>query len=121
MYAQGRSTRPPSSRRPSASRGPRRRWGELLGGFLEAGYDVLTRLRPGSRWSLLPYGRYEAYDTQDDVPGGAEDPAHDRRLVTAGLAVKPHPNLALKVDRQWRHDEAESGRSQWNAAVGYLF
>jgi len=91
------------------------------GGFLEAGYDVLTRLRPGSRWSLLPYGRYEAYDTQDDVPGGAEDPAHDRRLVTAGLAVKPHPNLALKVDRQWRHDEAESGRSQWNAAVGYLF
>jgi len=107
--------------------GPRRRrdpggaGGELLGGFLEAGYDVLTRLRPGSRWSLLPYGRYEAYDTQDDVPGGAEDPAHDRRLVTAGLAVKPHPNLALKVDRQWRHDEAESGRSQWNAAVGYLF
>jgi hypothetical protein len=91
------------------------------GGYLEAGYDLLAQLRPGSRWALLPYGRYEAYDTQEDVPDGTENPAYDRRLVTAGLAVEPHPNVVLKVDRQWRHDGAESGRSQWNAAVGYLF
>ena len=39
----------------------------------------------------------------------------------AAYALKPHPNVILKLDRQWRTTKAETGTSQWNAAVGYLF
>jgi hypothetical protein len=94
----------------------------LFGGYLEAGYDVLAALRPGSRWSALPYARYEEYDTQEGVVApGSEDPAYAHRITTAGLALKPHPNVVIKADREWRHNEADSEISGWNASVGYLF
>ena len=92
------------------------------GGYVEAAYDVLPLLRPGSGFALSPYGRYEEYDTQDGVAApGSEDPAFHRRVTTAGLEVKPHPNVAVKGERQWRANEAETGTGQWNLAVGYLF
>lgn len=98
------------------------RLGATFSGFsVEAGYDVLPRVRPGTRYGLLPYLRYERSDTQDDVPGGSEDPANDRTTLTAGLGLKPHPNVIVKMDRQRRTDQAQTATSQWNAAIGYLF
>jgi hypothetical protein len=96
--------------------------GRFGGGYLEAGFDALAAMRPGSRWSLSPYARFESYDTQEDVPSGAtENPALARRIVTAGLALKPHPNVVVKADRAWRHNDADNEVSAWNASVGYLF
>jgi hypothetical protein len=98
------------------------RLGESFGGwYVEAAYDVLPVAYAGTRYGLLPYVRYEAYDTQDDVPGGAESPANERTVLTVGMAFEPHPNVVLRVDRQQRHNEAETETSQWNAQVGYLF
>jgi hypothetical protein len=91
------------------------------GYYLEAAYDVLPLAYPGTRYGMLPYLRFERTDTQDDVPGGSEDPANDRITLTTGLALKPHPNVVLKMDHQQRRDMAKTGVSQWNAAVGYLF
>ena len=93
----------------------------FFGYYVEAGYDLLAATRPGSRYRLLPYGRYERYDTQDDVPGGIEDPAFERTLLTLGAAFQPHSNVVLKADRQERKDQADTGTSQWNIAVGYSF
>lgn len=91
------------------------------GAYAEAAYDVMPHLAAGSRWGLLPYARFETFDTQDDVPGGAENPANARTNVVAGAALKPHPNVVLKGDRQWKSNDADTGIPQWNLSVGYLF
>jgi hypothetical protein len=98
------------------------RLGERFGGwYVEAQMDLMPWIAPGSTYGLLPYARYESYDTQDDVPGGTENPANERTVATAGTAFKPHPNVVLKADFQWRHNEAETGTHQWNAQLGYMF
>lgn len=94
----------------------------LLGWYGEAGYDVLRLLAPGSEWNLTPYLRYEQYDTQAEVPAGyVRNPANERTVLTAGAALFPHPQVALKADWQWRTNEAETGVDQFNVALGYLF
>ena len=98
------------------------RLGESFFGFYaEAAYDVFPLWWPGSHYAFAPYLRWETYDTQEDVPGGSEDPALERAVLTAGAAFRPHPNVVVKADRQWRSNEAETETSQWNLAVGYLF
>ncbi len=88
------------------------------GGYLELGYDVLQ----GSRMALVPYVRYERLDTQQAVvPGVTRDLGEDRTLLTAGLAFKPIPQVAVKAD--WTRDEnhARTGRNQFSLALGYTF
>ena len=95
---------------------------EFFGGYVEAGYDVLGRLAPGHGLSLGPYARYEEWDTQEGVDApGIEDPALHHTATTAGLSFRPHPQVVLKADHEWRHDEAHTERDRWNFAVGYLF
>ena len=93
----------------------------FFGWYVEAWYDVMPLVSPGTRYGLLPYARYERFDTQEDVPGGSESPANQRTTITAGLGLKPHPNVILKLDRQLRRNQANTETSQWNAALGYLF
>ncbi len=92
------------------------------GGYAEATYEVLPLMRPQTRYGLAPYVRYESLDTQEQVPAGAmEDPALESSLVTVGAALRPHPNVVMKVDREFRHNEARTETDQWNVALGYLF
>jgi hypothetical protein len=95
---------------------------ELLGWYVEAGWDVLTALAPGSRFQLVPYVRHEQLDTQSEVPAGfSRNPANERRILTAGAAFLPHPQVIVKGDFQRQTNEAEMGVNQWNLALGYLF
>ena len=95
---------------------------EMLGGYVEAGYELLSRLHPGSTLELVPYGRWEAYDTQRAVPAGfTRDPANDQEVWTVGAALFPHPQIVVKGDFQRRSNGADTGTNQWNVALGYLF
>jgi len=70
----------------------------------------------------VPYARYEALDTQAEVPESfAADPANDRQIVTAGLAFYPHAQVVFKADREFTRNEADTGVDRWNLALGYLF
>lgn len=91
------------------------------GGYAEAGYDLVPRWRPGSEWALIPYARYEVLDTQDDVPAGVADAANHRDVFTLGAAVKPHPNVVMKADREWRGNDADTDTNRWNLSFGWLF
>jgi hypothetical protein len=92
-----------------------------FGFYLQAAYDVMA-LRPAGRWSVTPFVRYERLDTQERVPAGYErDPANDQRIWTAGVGVKPIPNVALKADYQWFSNQARTGTDRLHLAIGYLF
>ncbi|HEV8481849.1 MAG TPA: hypothetical protein VGR66_13750, partial [Candidatus Eisenbacteria bacterium] len=94
----------------------------LFGWYTEAGYDLGPHLAPEKSISLYPYVRYERTNTQNRVPAGfAVDPANDRTTFDLGAAFFPHPQVSIKGERQIRSTAADSGVSQWNFSVAYLF
>lgn len=94
---------------------------QQFGFYAEAAYDVMT-LHPCGQWAVLPFVRYERFDTQHEVPAGfTRDPARDRKSWTAGVSVKPLTGVVLKADYQWLSNRARNGVNQFNLAVGYLF
>jgi len=121
LYARGSLDDAPELSDALGLSGSNRLGASFFGAYLEGAYDVWPHVAPGSRFALAPYARIERFDTQDDVTGAAEDPANRRRVVIAGLAFKPHPQVVVKSDREWRRNDAGTETSQWNAALGYLF
>jgi hypothetical protein len=101
--------------------------GEEMGGwYLQLGYDVLNHMdfRGTGRgeMALIPYARFESYDTQSKVPAGfLRDPAREVSSFTLGLAFKPIDEVILKADYQNYDNEAGTALDQFNVALGYLF
>jgi hypothetical protein len=96
----------------------------VRGGYLEAAYDLLSALAPGSEQSLSPFARFEAMNLHDQVPaGGIEDPALDTVTWTAGLSYKPIPTVVAKADYQRRTSQAPGAAAaeQVNLGLGYVF
>lgn len=92
------------------------------GWYGEAGYDVLSHRESGSGAALIPYARYERYNTQDDVPTGfAPDPANAVHVRTCGIAYKPIPNIVIKADHQDYSNDGGTGVDRFNVSMGYLF
>jgi hypothetical protein len=91
------------------------------GGYLEAGYDVLTLL--DSSMSLTPFFRFEALNLQAAVPaGGLQDPLLNQRIIVAGLDFKPIPQVVVKADWQRTGTQAGSGAfQQVDLGVGFVF
>lgn len=94
--------------------------GEQLSGYYgELGYDVLAG-RGGK--ALIPFARFESYNTQDEVPAGFRaSPATDVESLTLGLAFKPTEQLILKADWQDLDNAAGTGIDQFNVLLGYVF
>ena len=93
---------------------------KFTGSYVEAGYDVL--FPRGGRASLVPFARWERYNTQDEVPAGfAPNPENDVRLWTLGLQFRPIPQVVVKLDYQDYENEASTGVDRWNLALGWLF
>ena len=92
----------------------------MAGHYLQVGFDVLSY--QGTEHALVPYVRYEAYDTQDEVPAGFNrNPANDVELWTLGFAYRPLSSVILKVDYQDYATADRTGVDQWNVSVGWLF
>ncbi len=92
----------------------------LVGWYVQVGYDVLHRVQTEHR--LIPYLRYEQINTQDEVPDGfSANPANDEQIITIGAAWQPIMNIIVKADYQIQSNQADTGVSQVNATVGYLF
>lgn len=91
------------------------------GWYAEAAFNVLSGARRADQ-ELSPFVRYEAFDTQAEVPAGAvRDPANDRTVRTYGVHYRPIPEVAIKVDYQDFGNRAGTGVDQFNFALGYLF
>ena len=82
--------------------------------------------------SLTPFVRYEKYNTHKEIFTGTPDKAMDRTITTVGLGFKPHSNVVIKADYQWKGTEStlsegkgtgldENKIDQFNIAVGFIF
>ncbi len=90
------------------------------GGYVEAGYDVLTLV--GSSMSLSPWLRFEALNTQAAVEGpGVLNPAFDRRVLTTGIDFKPIPQVVVKANWQQITTMASQTLQQWDLGVGFVY
>jgi hypothetical protein len=93
----------------------------MVGGYVQAGYDILNLIRPGEM-SLTPFVRLEAYNTQDEVPDGyTASAANDVELLTIGLNFKPNDQVVAKAEYQIYDDAGGKLPDQWNLAMGYVF
>lgn len=91
----------------------------ITGGYLELGVDLLELA--GQSHELVPFVRYEQYDTTAEVAEGAADPKTAGTDLVFGLTWRPIPQIAIKLDHIVRTPEAGSEEQVTSAGVGYMF
>lgn len=94
------------------------------GYYVELSGDVLSMVRPGAERGVVPWVRYEAYNTQKRVPEGLEpNLSRDLRILYIGVEYKPHPNVVIKLDYRDMQSQAEGAMEadSVNVGMGYVF
>ncbi|MCM2277769.1 MAG: hypothetical protein NDJ89_06805 [Oligoflexia bacterium] len=90
------------------------------GYYLQLGYDLMPLL--GTKGALVPFARWERYDTQASLAAGyTKNDENEKRVLTLGVSYLPIDQLAVKVDFQDNWNAAGTGVNQVNFAVGYAF
>lgn len=102
---------------------------ELIGGYVEAGYDIFQPL--GFTHKLILFGRYEYLDTQFVIaPGNSTDGSSPivkdfskarQVFLTFGANYKPIVNVVVKADFEIRTNGNYTGVNQMNLSTGYVF
>ena len=94
----------------------------MEGWYLEAGYNIFHSFSDIPS-ELVPFVRYEKYDTHRKVAGNlVRNKANDRTDITAGIGWKITPGSVLKADYQWRKTKADNDFSgQLNLGIGVWF
>ena len=93
---------------------------EQVGWYAEAAYHLGQVTQ--SKWDLVPFVRWEEFNTQEGTPAGfAENPARDRQVLTYGLAFYPDPQVAVKIDQEQWEDEAGGDESRYNLGLAFMF
>jgi hypothetical protein len=93
---------------------------EQFGWYAEAAYhlDQITK----SKWDLVPFVRWEKFDTQKAVPAGlTENPATDRKILTYGVAFYPDPDVAIKIDQERWEDGTGADDNRYNLGLAFTF
>lgn len=90
--------------------------------FVEAGVDLLALRGGGGEQRIIPFVRYESYDTMHETGAGTfDDPRFERTTVTAGLNYEPGGNVVLKSDYSHRTlgDERFNDENTWSVGFGF--
>ena len=91
----------------------------ITGGYVEVGVDVLELA--GRTQEVVPFVRYETYDTTAEVAEGLVDPATAATDLVVGVTWRPIPQIALKADHIVRTPEQGDATQMTSLGVGYLF
>ncbi|MCH7534322.1 MAG: hypothetical protein IH948_00985 [Bacteroidetes bacterium] len=74
---------------------------EMFGGYVEAGYDVLSLFNPNAKQKFKLFSRYEVFDTQAKVEGQAvREDDFKGTVVTTGISYFLADGAVLKADYQ---------------------
>lgn len=94
----------------------------MLGYYVEAGYNVF-KLVPSIKTELIPFARYEYYNTQQKVETGID--AKDKNnvnVITSGLSWKLAKGAVLKAEMQFKKSAADEEYTKFfNAGIGVMF
>ncbi|VGO15301.1 hypothetical protein PDESU_03883 [Pontiella desulfatans] len=97
---------------------------QIFGWYLEAGADVLPAAWKTGKLkdsSLIPFVRYEEYDTQHSMADGdAADAKYDRSEITLGASWLLTRNLVLKGDVQFCDTAASGSTTKYNLGMGWV-
>ncbi len=95
---------------------------QLRGGYVEAGYDVLRLLAPGTAQDVTLFFRYDYANTQAAVAAGfVANPAFIRYTETVGLVYRPIPEIAIKGDYRRHEFGAGPSYNELAAALTWMF
>ena len=93
---------------------------KMFGYYLEAGYDLLSSQE--STQKLIPFVRYEKYNTHYETEGISLNSSYDRTDITAGVGWWLTSGTVLKADMQWFGNEASDVyNKQLNLGIGIWF
>ncbi len=94
---------------------------ELSGWYAEVGYNVFQK--SNLRSALVPFVRYEEYDTHKKVEGTVvRNQAYDKTEITAGIGWRATPELVFKGDYAWVKSAANDNYTgQVNLGIGIMF
>jgi len=90
--------------------------------YAEAGYDVLSFLRPGSTLRLFPFARFEYYNSMEKVDAGVfANPRFERHVTTGGINLFITPNVVFKADYSHRTfgDDDLNDENTVSVALGF--
>ncbi len=95
---------------------------EVYGYYLNLAYDILPFIDKNTNFGLPVFVRYERFNTQEKVANGfTADKANDKTVWTIGFNFKPHPNIVLKADYQFRDNEAGDEPDVFELGMGFIF
>ena len=94
----------------------------MFGYYVELGYDVLSSTKSSQK--LIPFIRYEKYNTHKATEGNLEiNPAFDRNEITTGISYYLTDKSVLKADIQFfgSKDPSSTYSKRLNFGVGVWF
>lgn len=102
--------------------GPNDLGSSMNGYYIEAGYNVFSFFN-SLKMELIPFVRYESYDTHKKVEDGiSQNPAFNNLVITSGLSWKLAPGAVIKADFQFIKPENSNTFSKiFNAGIGVMF
>ena len=93
---------------------------QIVGFFVEVAYDVLDQLETDHQ--LLPFVRFEQYDTHASVDDSLTASADNARTdVIFGLSYRPIQQIVFKFDYQMAGSDGDDPDDQWDLGVGWMF
>lgn len=93
----------------------------MAGFYLEAAYNVFSTSE-NIKSQLIPFFRYENYNTQNSVEGITRNEAYHRQEYTFGVGWKPISGVALKADYQvFTNKASDDPISRVNLGIGVWF
>jgi len=94
----------------------------MIGYYAEVGYNVFNGNSQIDS-ELIPFIRYESYDTQKTVEEGiTKNKANAANIITTGLTWKMAKNVAFKTDLQFvKKDSSDKYQKTFNAGFGLMF
>ena len=91
---------------------------QMMGYYIEAGYDLLH----GKEQALVPFVRYENYNTQHKmVSGQTANKAYDREDIFVGLSYHLAKGAVVKADYQYSKNGNDDKTYFLNFGVGVWF
>ncbi|MCF8333971.1 MAG: hypothetical protein K9I47_07475 [Bacteroidales bacterium] len=92
----------------------------ITGYYAEAAYNILQNSSSGQE--LIPFVRYEKYDTHNQTDAINRNKQYNRNDITLGIGWKMANGAMLKADYQLMDWEDNTERSnQFNAGIAFMF